>query len=317
MGQGCALGGFLADKASRLLGGGPAGTAVLLLLGLQHGVGRGVDFVVIFGIAHPEFNIVDLAAVLPVQLAADGFRVGSGNPGVGEGGAFRGLLAGGGGSLVPGGGLLRGRGLGLSGGLGFRGGGLLRRGGRNASHDIGKALQHLAGVGVDFILEVPQGGVAEFHLVVGGGLVQLRLRLAGDGVHFQGSGVLFRRVGGKGHADGQARRAGLPELFQFLGGEGGQIIGGQGGVEGLNVFDYGSLALRDAGGGGSQGLCGLGRGRAVGGIRGQGAVSGFSAEHLPELETQHQCQKGDGSRQQPAGQLLVVFLRGHGVHPPF
>ena len=45
-------------------------------------------------------------------------------------------------------------------------------------------------------------------------------------------------------------------------------------------------------------------------------ADGF-AEQLPELKAQDQDQQGDGGNQQPAGERLVVFLRGHGGHPPF
>ena len=91
---------------------------------------------------------------------------------MGEGGAFRGLFAG---------------------------------GGLGAPHDVGKALQHLAGVGVDLIFEVPQGGVVELYLIVGGGLVQLGVRFAGDGIHGQGPGVFLGGLGGGGGGEGQLR----------------------------------------------------------------------------------------------------------------
>ena len=157
--------------------------------------------------------------------------------------------------------------------------------------------------------------MVELHLVVRGGLVQFRVRLAGDGVHRQGPGVFLGGLRGGGDADGQARRASFPELFQLLGGEGGQVLKGQAGIEGLHVLDHGGLAGGDAGGRGTGGLGGAGRGAGFlgGGAAGRGIVW---AEHLPELEAQHQGQKGDGGDQQPAGKRVLTFLRVHGVHHP-
>ena len=155
----------------------------------------------------------------------------------------------------------------------------------------------------------------ELHLVVGGGLVQLRVRLTGDRIHRQGPGVFLRGLGGEGHADGKARRTGLPELLQLLGGEFCQFIGGERLVQRPDILDHGGLA------GGKRGTGGLGifRGRSVCG-EGRSVVGvsgGGFAEQLPELKAQDQDQQGDGGNQKPAGECLVVFLRGHGGHPPF
>ena len=209
-------------------GGGPGGGAGLIAVELRVVVigeditGVGVDLIVVFGVAAVvELHVVYLAAVIPVQLAADEGDLVGGEARVAQGG-LPGLFLGDGCGRGLAGSGLAGRGAGAGACRGLRGGSAVIPSGGVGGPAAGVAVDHHTGDGVDIILIALSAG-GEVHRVVvhavapvqpgggeGGGGLGNPGGLQGNGLGRVDADILRLAAGGAAAAagEGQSQQAG-------------------------------------------------------------------------------------------------------------